>query len=87
MSEINDDVMLTTYDNPYSPFTQYEAWWKYDKILGHETCETLAKESNVSDVASDEQNEQTIIDAMKRICEQNPMIYKIVRKTDYPLVV
>lgn len=71
MSELTTDFMLTTYDNPFSPFTDFDAWWKMDLILGHDCCGTLARESNVSDVASDELNEQAIDEAMNRICKDS----------------
>ena len=74
------DFMLTTFDNPFNPFKDFEIWWKTDMLLGHDCCGTLAKESNVSDIASDEINEKDIVDAMKRIVERWPMIYKMVTR-------
>lgn len=38
----DDEFMLTTIDNPWSPFTHYEEWKKYDLMCGHNTYETLA---------------------------------------------
>ena len=35
--------MLTTVDNPYSPYTQYDEWFAYDLQLGHYTCALLAR--------------------------------------------
>lgn len=82
---MDDNVMLTTFDNPFSPFTQFEIWWKTDIRLGHDCCGTLARESNVSDVASDEVNDSDVLDAMKRICERWPLIFKMVVPEDYPI--
>lgn len=75
--------MLTTFDNPFNPFTDFIRWWKEDLLLGHDTCGTLARESNVSDIASDEVNEKYIDEAMKRIVMNEPMIYKMVLQSDY----
>lgn len=72
------DSMLTTFDNPFNPFTEFSRWWKEDLLLGHDCCGTLARESNVSDVSSDEINEKEIVEAMNRIVEKEPTIYKIV---------
>ena len=36
------DVMLTTYDNPYNPFTQWDEWYKYDTDNDYNTPELLA---------------------------------------------
>lgn len=80
---MDNDSMLTTYDNPFNPFTEFELWWKRDLLLGHDCCGTLARTSNVSDVASDEVNDKVILDAMKAIVEEEPMIYRIVMPSDY----
>lgn len=74
------DFMLTTFDNPFDPFKDFEIWLKTDLLLGHDCCGILAKESNVSDIASDEVNNKEIIDAMKRIVQRWPFIYKMVTR-------
>lgn len=39
-----DVYMLTTVDNPYNPFTQYDEWRAYDeyssRLTGRPTCES-----------------------------------------------
>lgn len=77
------DCMLTTYDNPYNPFKDFTAWWKYDHLLSHNTCEMLAKEALVSEVYSDEVNERLQLEAMQRLCQRFPVTYKLVWPTDY----
>lgn len=83
--DIEKDSMLTTFDNPFNPFTDFVSWWKEDLLLGHDCCGLLARESNISDVASDEVNDKEIIDAMQRIVKNEPMIYKIVYKEDFEM--
>lgn len=82
MTSSNDEFMLTTFDNPFNPFEDFIAWWKYDLILGHDCCGTLARFSNVSDIASDEVNEAAIDEAMDEICRREPCIYRKIRRTD-----
>ena len=77
------DSMLTTFDNPFNPFTEFDRWWKEDLLLGHNCCGLLANESNISDIASDEVNDKAIIEAMERIVKREPMIYKIVYQSDF----
>lgn len=77
------DSMLTTFDNPFNPFTDFVRWWKEDLLLGHDCCGLLARESNVSDVSSDEINDKAITDAMERIVKKEPMTYKIVFQSDF----
>ena len=37
------DVMLTTFDNPYNPFDDYDKWWQWDKDNDYNTPELLAR--------------------------------------------
>lgn len=77
---MNEDRMLTTYDNPYNPFENFDLWWKTDLRLGHDCCGTLARNAFTSEVFSDEQNEKAIDEAMDYIVSLEPLIYKIVYK-------
>lgn len=77
------DVMLTTYDNPFNPFKDFDRWWKEDLLLGHDCCGLLARVANTSDIASDDVNDERIIEAMNEIVSNEPMIYKIVTEADY----
>ena len=77
------DYMLTTYDNKIDPFSNFEAWLKEDIRLGHDCCGLLAKESATSQVLGDDVNDSKIDDAMDRIIEREPTIYRKVLATDY----
>jgi len=39
-------VMLTTIDNPYDPFTDFDRWYGYDMSKGYATCSYLARIAN-----------------------------------------
>ena len=81
---VDDDYMLTTVDNPFNPFTDFEQWYKYDSfILGYNTCSLLAITANVNDIANDNVREQEIDEAMNEICSRNPILYKKVLKSDF----
>lgn len=71
-------VAITTKDNPYSPFDQFNEWYQFDIRHGYNTSEWLARLS-----PSDEDNSiipesffdaytETIIDRMVRL---RPDIY------------
>lgn len=77
------DYMLTTYDNKIDPFSNFEAWLKEDIRLGHDCCGLLARESATSQVLGDDVNDSKIDDAMDRIIEREPTIYRKVLVTDY----
>lgn len=77
------DVMLTTFDNTFNPFTEFERWWKEDLRLGHDCCGLLAVKAKTSKVFSDDVNEQIVRDAMNEIVEFQPEIYKIVTENSF----
>ena len=42
-------VMITTFDNPYNPFTHFNEWFMFDVEKGYYTCNYLARIVNLSD--------------------------------------
>ena len=75
--------MLTTYDNPFNPFDDFEAWWKYDMRMGYNTCGVLAREAATSPVFSDVVNDEITEQAMDYLCSMEPMTYRKVTRSDY----
>lgn len=76
--------MLTTEDNPYSPFTQPDAWYYYDRQMGYCTPEYLARIAKTSLALSDAQNDAIVEDAIDEIVSMNLLgIYKKVKQSDY----
>ena len=45
--------MLTTVDNPYDPFTQFDEWYSYDRSAGYHTAALLARVVMTSDELSE----------------------------------
>ena len=62
-----EEIMLTTVDNPYDPFTEYDQWYEYDMEKGYNTCAYLANNVETSNAFSDEENEQLIANAIDDI--------------------
>lgn len=46
-------VMLTTVDNPFDPFTQFEAWLSFDVGHGYQTLPLLGRVVRTSDEMSE----------------------------------
>ncbi|MCK5611812.1 hypothetical protein KAR91_58625 [Candidatus Pacearchaeota archaeon] len=46
--------LLTTTDNPLSPFSDWVAWYLEDIRLGHDTCGLLARLTSGNDIVDDE---------------------------------
>ena len=66
------DRMLTTIDNPYNPFVQWDEWLRYDRDQGYYTNEYLARVAQTDESLSDEQNVEALDLAMEEIVNHNP---------------
>ena len=47
---------LTTVDNPYDPFKEFDKWFVFDVVKGYNSCGYLARIATVSDQLTDEEN-------------------------------
>jgi len=73
------DAMLTTIDNPFNPFTQFDEWKVWDEAQGYYTCEYLARIVRTSDELSETDEALAIEDAIDEIVKFNVLgIYKKV---------
>mgnify|MGYP001193043896 CR=1 FL=1 len=45
--------MLTTFDNPYHPFTHFKEWYVFDTLHGYNTSSLLGRISTSSDEMSE----------------------------------
>ena len=80
---MSNDVMLTTYDNPFNPFEQFSSWFLFDVEKGYNTCSYLARIANLSDEMSQEEEDEEVERAIDEIIKYDFMnIYKKVRKQD-----
>ena len=80
------EVRVTTIDNPYDPFKEWDQWYFYDLSNGYNTCERLASVSLTSDQFTDEENNEQIseaIDQMIKIGTFNKKGEKIEYKKVY----
>ena len=50
------DVMLTTIDNPYDPFEDFDKWFIEDSIRGHNTCRLIDRTAKTSDSFGESRN-------------------------------
>lgn len=65
------DSMLTTVDNPFDPFTQYDAWNVWDQSHGYNTMAFIARVIRTSDELSEADQQQAIDDAIDTIASEN----------------
>lgn len=75
------DVMLTTVDNPYDPFEQYDLWESFDQENGYNTPSVLAQYADVSNSMTDSEQLYEISNAIDEILQDDLLlIYKKVEK-------
>lgn len=64
-------VMLTTVDNPWSPFTHFDEWYVYDLMKGYNTLGFLARIVKTSVNLSQQDQSQDIERAIDEIVKYN----------------
>jgi len=73
--------MLTTFDNPYDPFTQFDKWLLFDMEKGYNSCAYLARIARTSDELTEEENNQAVNSAIDEIIKFDfRNIYKKIYK-------
>lgn len=65
------DYMLTTVDNPFSPFDEFTEWLAYDTQKGYNTSGMLARICNSSHDLSEASQQYALQAAIIEICEFN----------------
>jgi hypothetical protein len=66
-----DSVMLTTMDNPYDPFTEFNEWFVFDSLHGYNTPSMLARITVLSTSLSEVDQEVAIELAIDEILKEN----------------
>lgn len=74
--------MLTTIDNPYNPFDDFDNWYKFDMDHGYGTCSYLARIARTSDQLTDKENEREIERAIDEIIKFDFMNQYVKVKQD-----
>ena len=63
--------MLTTLDNPFNPFIQFDEWYAFDEAMGYHTSSYLARIAKTSDELSDDDEAIAIDNAIDEILKHN----------------
>lgn len=72
---------LTTVDNPFNPFEQFNSWFLFDEEKGYCSCSYLGRIARTSSQLSDEENNLEIERAIDEIIKYDFMnIYKKVKQ-------
>lgn len=74
-------AMLTTVDNPFSPFDEYDEWYAFDERKGYHTPSYLARVVGSGTDLSDVDENFFITKAIDEIVDLNPLgLYKKVTR-------
>ena len=65
------NIWITTTDNPFDFFTQFDDWYQFDESKGYHTCSYVARIAKVSNDLSDLDNEIEIARAIDEILSLN----------------
>ena len=80
---MENDYMLTTFDNPYNPYDQFDEWLMFDNEKGYNTCSYLARIANLSGDMTQKEEEDEIQRAINEIIDNDFLnIYRRIRKND-----
>ena len=75
------DCKLTTFDNPFDPFEQFDSWSMFDKEKGYNSSEYLMRIAHITDDMSQKEIDEEIERAIDEIIAINPLnIYKKVKR-------
>lgn len=60
-------VAISTIDNPYDPFDDFDSWYRFDMDKGYNSCAYLDRIAKTSDQFTDEENMREIERAIDSI--------------------
>ena len=73
--------MLTTFDNPFDPFEQFDSWYQFDLDKGYNSSSYLDRIARTSDQLTEEENDREIERAIDEIIKYDPAnIYRKVTR-------
>lgn len=81
-----EQYMLSTIDNPFSPFDQFDAWYAFDEAAGYHSSALLARLTFTADDLSEAEQRQATQQVIDEIVEYNVLGVSIkVKASDFKL--
>lgn len=74
--------MLTTNDNPFDPYNQFDSWFMFDVDKGYNSCGLLDRVARTSDSLTEGENDAEIERAIDEIIKYDPL--NVYRKVPVP---
>lgn len=75
MNEENKHVIrrtaLSTHDNPFNPFKDFNSWFEFDLKNGYNCCSLLSRISQTAEMLTDKENQEEIERAIDEIIKED----------------
>lgn len=68
---MSSNIWITTDDNPFDPFTQFDEWYAFDISHGYNTCSYVARIAKTSDELSQADDDDALNAAIDDIARLN----------------
>ena len=79
---MENEFMLTTFDNPFDPFEDFTSWFLFDVGNGYNSCSYLARIAKISDDMTEQEVSAEIERAIDEIIKYDFMaIYKKIKRS------
>lgn len=80
-TSMSKEVTLTTFDNPFDPFTEFRKWFMFDIEKGYNTCKILGRIANYSDNFTQKEKDEEIERAIDEFIKHDDLnIYRKVTR-------
>lgn len=74
-------MMVTTLDNPYDPFDEFDSWHQFDEQHNYFTMNYIARVANTSHELTNAQMNYALNEAVQEIVQLDVLgIYTLVRR-------
>ena len=70
---MTNDCMLTTIDNPFNPFDDFNSWFLFDMEKGYDSCGRMVRVANLSDDLTEKEENKEIERAIDEIIKYDFM--------------
>ncbi len=74
---MNKQIHITTIDNPFDPFKDFDDWFQFDIEKGYYSCSKIARIVENIENAEEKQEDELLEEAIDRLIEIDPLdIYR-----------
>ena len=76
------EVMLSTSDNPFNPFDDFENWLAFDREKDYKSCELLARNAIISDEMSQFEIDDEEINKEKNPFDERKIVREVLEEIE-----